>query len=190
MSKAAVSAGLIDINFCQLGITRLLLKLTLLVVCGRRHGDRPPQCPRSAPRRGDVFEAPLNDILEAAGTREVTGAGTQSGEEGEIEFCDLEIRCPRRPIPRSVRSGLGAPKGSKLIWNDGENEVAFGTFEGLAVYLSGIDLPDEVYEQSDLDFVCDELGRLFGDPAVSSHHWLAQRRPSPSLRSHPTIRLG
>jgi hypothetical protein len=44
--------------------------------------------------RGEVFEDPLDGILQAAGIGSITGGGTQLGEEGEIEFCDLEISVP------------------------------------------------------------------------------------------------
>lgn len=126
--------------------------------------------------RGEVFEDPLNEILEAAGTGEVTGGGTMLGEEGEIEFCDLEIMVPEATDAvlgaiREALEGLGAPKGSKLIWNDGASELEFGTFEGVAVYLNGTDLPDSVYEQSDINFVYDEFGRLLGDEGRVVSHW-------------------
>ena len=126
--------------------------------------------------RGEVFEDPLGDILEAAGAGKVTGGGTMLGEEGEIEFCDLEIMVPAATdaaigVIREALEGLGAPKGSRLIWNDGANDVEFGTFEGLAVYLNGTDLPEEVYAQSDVNFVYDELGRLLGNEGRVVSHW-------------------
>ena len=126
--------------------------------------------------RGEVFEDPLSDILQAAGIGEVTGGGTLLGEEGEIEFCDLEIMVPEATDAvlgaiREALEGLGAPKGSRLIWNDGANELKIGTFEGLAVYLNGTDLPDAVYEQSDASFVYEELGRLVGSEGRVVSHW-------------------
>lgn len=130
--------------------------------------------------RGEVFEDPLSDILQAAGIGEVTGGGTLLGEEGEIEFCDLEIMVPEATDAvlgaiREALEGLGAPKGSRLIWNDGANELEFGTFEGLAVYLNGTDLPDAVYEQSDASFVYEELGRLVGSEGRVVSHWNGPR---------------
>ena len=126
--------------------------------------------------RGEVFEDPLSDILQAAGIGEVTGGGTMLGEEGEIEFCDLEIMVPEATDAvlgaiRKALEGLGAPKGSRLIRNDGANELEFGTFEGLAVYPNGTDLPDAVYEQSDASFVYEELGRLVGSEGRVVSHW-------------------
>lgn len=130
--------------------------------------------------RGEVFEDPLSDLLQAAGIGEVTGGGTMLGEQGEIEFCDLEIMVPEATDAvlgaiREALEGLGAPKGSRLIWNDGANELEFGTFEGLAVYLNGTDLPDAVYEQSDASFVHEEFGRLVGSEGRVVSHWHGPR---------------
>lgn len=130
--------------------------------------------------RGDVFENPLKDILDAAGTGKVTGGGTMLGEEGEIEFCDLEIMVPEATDAalgaiRGALEGLGAPKGSKLIWNEGANELEFGTFEGLAVYLNGTDLPDAVYEQSDVNVVYEEFDKLVGSEGRVVSHWQGPR---------------
>jgi hypothetical protein len=132
---------------------------------------------RSQPMdRGDVFEDPLNQILQASGTGTVTGGGTMLGEDGEIAFCDLEIMLPAATDAaigalRRALEGLGAPRGSRLIWNDGANELAFGSCEGLAVYLNGTDLPDAVYETCDLNVVYEELGRLVGSGGRVVSHW-------------------
>jgi hypothetical protein len=71
--------------------------------------------------------------------------------------------------------GLGAPKGSRLIWNEGANELEFGTFEGLAVYLNGTDLPDAVYEQCDVNVVYEEFGKLVGSEGRVVSHWQGPR---------------
>ena len=55
---------------------------------------------------------------------------------------------------------LGAPKGSTLTIGAEKRDVAFGTTEGLAVYLNGTDLPAETYRQCDSNFVYSEFGRL------------------------------
>jgi hypothetical protein len=130
--------------------------------------------------RGEVFEDPLEEILRATGAGSVTGGGTMLGEDGEIEFCDLEIMLPAATDAaigalRRALEGLGAPRGSRLIWNDGANEVAFGSCEGLAVYLNGTDLPDAVYEECDLNVVYDEFGRLVGSAGRVVSHWQGPR---------------
>jgi len=133
--------------------------------------------------RAEVFEDPLDEILQAAGTGQVTGGGTMLGTDGEIEFCDLEITVPDATDAtldaiREALEGLGAPKGSRLIWNDGANELEFGTLEGLAVYLNGTDLPDAVYEQSDVNVVYDEFGKLVGSEGRVVSHWQGPREPA------------
>jgi hypothetical protein len=78
---------------------------------------------------------------------------------------------PRAQALRRALEGLGAPKGSRLIWNDGANELAFGSCEGLAVYLNGTDLPDAVYEECDLNVVYEEFGRLAGSEGRVVSQW-------------------
>lgn len=130
--------------------------------------------------RGDLFEDPLAELLQAAGRGKVTGGGTQLGEEGEIEFCDLEITVAGATDAtlealREALERLGAPKGSRLIWNEGANEIAFGACEGVAVYLNGTDLPASVYEACDVNVVYEELGRLVGSEGRVVSHWQGPR---------------
>jgi hypothetical protein len=130
--------------------------------------------------RLEVFEHPLDELLQATGTGMVTGGGTMLGDEGEIAFCDLELSVPEASDAvlgtiRKALEGVGAPKGSKLIWNDGANELDLGVAEGLAVYLNGTDLPDEVYEQSDVNVVYEELDRLVASEGRVVSHWEGPR---------------
>jgi hypothetical protein len=130
--------------------------------------------------RGEVFEDPLNEVLQASGTGDVTGGGTMLGADGEIAFCDLEIIVPAATDAalaaiRTALERLGAPKGSKMIWNDGADEAEFGTSEGLAVYLNGTDLPDAVYEQCGLDIVYEEFGKLVAGKGRVVSHWQGPR---------------
>jgi hypothetical protein len=130
--------------------------------------------------RLEVFEHPLDQLLQATGTGMVTGGGTMLGDEGEIAFCDLELSVPEASDAvlgtiRKALEGVGAPKGSKLIWNGGANELDLGVAEGLAVYLNGTDLPDEVYEQSDVNVVYEELDRLVASEGRVVSHWEGPR---------------
>ncbi len=50
--------------------------------------------------RGEPYEDPLDGLLSERGWGEVSGGGTQQGESGEIQFCDVEIahsQVPKRP---------------------------------------------------------------------------------------------
>ena len=132
--------------------------------------------------RGDFFEDPLGDILRAEGIGDVTGGGTQLADEpAGIEFCDLEILL-NKTTPEALAliteqlERLGVPKGSKLIVEAEENrEILFGTQEGLAVFINGVDLPDEVYESCPFDEFVDEMNKLMGEHGAYKGHWNGSR---------------
>jgi hypothetical protein len=124
--------------------------------------------------RGELFEDPLDEALQELGIGSVTGGGTQLSESGEVDYCDIEIDVAALD-ERSVQAiinlleGLGAPHGSKL--KAGEQELPFGNTEGLALYLNGTDLPDEVYKACDSNVVYTEVQRLIGDRGEIYSHW-------------------
>lgn len=127
--------------------------------------------------RGERYEDPLQEALEENGFAAVTGGGTMQSENGEIDFCgiDLDLFDVEQGVPFICQflSELGAPQGSKLQYTqDGEQvEVPFGFLEGLAVYFNGTDLPDEVYEQCDINEVYDEFNRLLGERGDIQGYW-------------------
>lgn len=51
--------------------------------------------------RGDRYEDPLQDALEANGWAEVTGGGTMQHSNGEIEYCgiDLDLKDVDKAVP-------------------------------------------------------------------------------------------
>lgn len=115
--------------------------------------------------RGEIFEDPLDEMLSKASKGEVIGGGTMQSQSGEIEYCDIEIEVLNSDEPtidfiKSSLEQIGVPKGSKITVEATESEIEFGTLEGLAIYLNGTDLDDEVYENSDSNFVFSELDRL------------------------------
>jgi len=121
--------------------------------------------------RLQLFEDPLDAMLEGAGIGEIMGGGTALSEDGEVEYGDLEITLhDPAALPSLIEAleQLGAPKGS-LIQREGEADLAFGVTEGLALYLNGLDLPDEVYEQCDSNYVFDQIvERIDGHGEVCS----------------------
>ena len=126
--------------------------------------------------RGELYEDPLDAVLQQHGLGRVTGGGTQLGENGEIAFCEVEVELAdlserALEILAGLLERLGAPKGSRLIVPSSEQEILFGTTEGLAIYLNGTDLPDEVYRDSDVNHVHAELGRLLGDGGKVHSYW-------------------
>ena len=127
--------------------------------------------------RGDLYEDPLMNALEENGYAEVTGGGTMQSETGEIEYCgiDLDIFNLEDGIPFicDFLATSGAPQGSKLQYelNGEQQEVPFGFLEGLAIYFNGSDLPDEVYENHDINDVYDEIHDLLGERGQIQGHW-------------------
>lgn len=132
-------------------------------------------------QRGEHFEDPLADVLKDLGVGELTGGGTQlTGDERGIEYCDLELSLTDtsdsalQAIVAALEE-LGAPKGSKLIVDGTGAETPFGAAEGLALFLNGADLPDEVYAACDVNFVIEELDRLMGENGKMKGHWEGER---------------
>jgi len=102
--------------------------------------------------RGERYEDPLNERLQAEGIGEVTGGGSQMDENFKIKHVDLEIYLADLDSAvsklRSFLEDLGAPKGSELIFeNDGkEIQIVFGSTEGIALVLDA-KLPPELWEK-------------------------------------------
>jgi hypothetical protein len=110
--------------------------------------------------RGERYEDPLDGVLRARRLGSVTGGGTLLGEDGEVAHCEIEVQLVEAS-PSSletittVMEHMGAPRGSCLVI-DGV-ETPLGAIEGLGLYLNGTDLPDEVYRDSDVNVVYDEI---------------------------------
>lgn len=127
--------------------------------------------------RGEHFEDALHDTLQEGGLGEVTGGGTQLADEpAGIEFCDLEIHvgAADEETIRSIMErleALGAPKGSKLILDSDGREIEFGANEGLAIYLNGVDLPDSVYAECDVNHVIEQMNAMMDDRGKFMSHW-------------------
>lgn len=127
--------------------------------------------------RGEHFEEPLADVMSELSLGEVTGGGTQlSGDDTGVSFCDIELTIPDagETAVQSLIAALeelGAPKGSKLIIGDKGAETPFGAHEGLALFLNGTQLPDEVYQSCDINHVIAELDLLMGEKGRFRSYW-------------------
>jgi len=127
--------------------------------------------------RGEQYEDPLGEALEESGYGQITGGGTMQSKEGEIEYCGLDIEL--FDLSKGVSficeflTKQGAPRGSKLQYEiEGKKiEVPFGEAEGLAIYLNGTDLPDEVYKECDVNEVVETISRLLADRGAIQGHW-------------------
>lgn len=128
-------------------------------------------------QRGEHFEDPLSEVLSDIGVGEVTGGGTQlTGDESGIGSCDVELSLTDASESAllaiiAALEELGAPKGSTLIVEATGAETPFGAAEGLALFLNGTGLPDEVYAECDVNFVIAEADRLMGEAGKVKGHW-------------------
>ena len=113
------------------------------------------------------YEDPLQEALEKANAGQVTGGGSQLNELGGIEYAEVEIELTNMDgavstVTQTLEKA-GAPKGSELIAaEDGRVLQTFGRNECLAIYLDGVNLPDEVYANLDFDAIVTEIGTAAG----------------------------
>lgn len=124
--------------------------------------------------RGERYEDPLDEQLGKRGLGHVSGGGTLQQQNGEIDVVDIELELhdagpETLDLVVQVLETMGAPRGSKLAYDGGER--AFGHNEGLAVYVNGTDLPDEVYETCDINVVIERFEELLGDAGAMHGHW-------------------
>ena len=128
--------------------------------------------------RGDVFEDPLDDVLQKGNLGSVTGGGTMQAADPSdgIKYIDLEI-CVQDDGPETQNTiiteleRLGAPKGSILRVEETGTEVSFGTFEGLLLSINGTDLSAEVYESSDINELIEDLRDALGESHAYMGYW-------------------
>jgi len=122
--------------------------------------------------RGDIYEDPLDEVLQEQKLGEVTGSGTQLNEDNKIEYCELEVSITgdvekTKKVIIDTLNEIGTPKGSKLIEENGE--TTFGNKEVMAVYFDNL-LAEEVYEKNDINDVLAELHDLLGGKGEMANH--------------------
>ncbi|MFD0794663.1 hypothetical protein ACFQZX_13635 [Mucilaginibacter litoreus] len=127
--------------------------------------------------RGELYEDPLDEFLKVKFYGEVSGGGTLQDVTGEIEYCDVEIKVNRKLSNAAIDDiinkleALGAPKGSKLIIEETGEQIPLGKLEGMAIYLDGINLSDEIYKNSDPGALAEEINSLIKSRADIVRHW-------------------
>ncbi len=131
--------------------------------------------------RGARYEDPLNELLAQKGLGKTDGGGTMQLPSGEILYIDVEIILNNltEGIPFVIEQleALGAPKGSILKIHDSEpsREIPFGKIEGVAVYLDGVNLPDEVYASCDVNVVIEEFNKRLDGHGEMQSYWQGPR---------------
>jgi hypothetical protein len=129
------------------------------------------------PTHRHELEDAFTEVCNQKGTKvDVVGGGTLLEDDGEVKSCDIEVELADRSdiniaSVREVLERMLAPKGSYLTVPDEDRRIEFGKHEGLGLYLNGTDLPDEVYENGDSNYVYSECERLIEDLGMVNSHW-------------------
>jgi hypothetical protein len=105
--------------------------------------------------RGIRYAEPLYEAL-GEDAISIVGEGSAFTKELGIEYVNLELELSDLSLIPTIIEILekqGAPKGSQLKFSnlDKKTTVEFGTSECLALFLDGVNLPDEVYQSTDID---------------------------------------
>ena len=66
---------------------------------------------------------------------------------------------------------IGIPKGSALLCTVPEIKIEVGTLEGLAFYVNGTDLPDEIYESCDINHVIEQMESVMNGIGRFYSYW-------------------
>jgi hypothetical protein len=131
--------------------------------------------------RGDVYEEPIDKFLKANKLGEICGGGTLLEKNGEILSCDIQMQLftenPEKELLNTIikkLEELGAPIGSKLVSENNNTKIEFGKLQGIALYLDGINLPDEVYRSADPFFLVSEIKKLAGIQTEVIREWTGE----------------
>jgi hypothetical protein len=109
--------------------------------------------------RSQRYEDPLTQALASRDLGMLTGSGTHLTPESEIGYVDLEIALANLngalDLVKQTLESQGAPVGSQLLFRRHgiDEEIPFGVQEGVAIYLDGVSLPNEVYERTNIQEV-------------------------------------
>ncbi len=132
--------------------------------------------------RGEHFEDPLESFLSSREDgASVVGGGTHLTNEYEPLTCDIEVEFRGDDVNAiaadiaGYMDSLGAPRGSAVRGEDGTILLAFGTTDGLALYLNGTDLHAEVYASSDSNELVEAVERVLGDSGRMLSFWEGPR---------------
>jgi hypothetical protein len=135
--------------------------------------------------RGELFEDPLEVLLTTRSLpAQIVGGGTLTSADGEPLSCDIELELGDDVGPGPTGDAValivdalreqGAPLGSTYRL-DGAGPVGFGVTEGLALYLNGTELPDEVYAASDVNDLIEAIEGALGAHGAMFSYWQGPR---------------
>ena len=133
---------------------------------------------RFQPQDRHELEDALDEVLEAQSLGQVDGGGTMQMASGEISYCDIEINLKdgkqeTLEVLARIVNHFGVPKGSQLQAE--ELDMPVGEQEGMAVYMNGTDLEDEVYQNCDINYAVDQMEALMEGMGRLYSYWEGPR---------------
>ena len=123
--------------------------------------------------RYEYYEKELTKFFKKGKLGMIDGGGTEFSEENGPMQCDIGIEyyVDKKVIMIQLLQKLPAPVGSKLTFIGLEEEYEIGDLEGVAIYLNGTDLDNDIYENCDVDYVVSEIANLIGDEFAFFSSW-------------------
>lgn len=133
--------------------------------------------------KAKAYAQPLAAFLEAKAYGEIAGGGTAKEEQGEILFCDIQIELAAEKLNYDMVHDIiqhlencGAPKGSKIIVEETNEEILFGKKEGMALYLDSSTLEYYEADGNDIDFIQKEMYKLTNAEQNADRYWEDDRK--------------
>ncbi len=134
---------------------------------------------RLLPLDREPLDDTLDKILKKLKIGKTDGGGTLVSKGGEIINCDIELSINKRSFDGDIIKAmdklsqivdvLGVPKESKLICGDIIRSV--GRLEGLAFYANGTELPAEVYQNCDINYVIEQMEKCMDGVGRFYSYW-------------------
>lgn len=122
--------------------------------------------------RGEIFEDMFEDMFSRFDIGEINGGGSLLMPSGEVEKCDIDMTIYKNkltPFISLLKRIDIIPKGSKLIIDGEITEI--GSAFGIAIYLNGTELSEEVYKNNDINQLIEELDKKLEGLAQRLSHW-------------------
>lgn len=125
--------------------------------------------------RGTLYEDVIEKWLKRKRSGKITGSGTMQDANQEITGCMIEmsIKPAKQQEVLAFLQQMPLPKGS--FWQTETENVEIGKLEGLALYLNGVDLPQEVYESCDVNDLIEMLEKSLDGKGEFYSYWVGDQ---------------
>ncbi len=124
--------------------------------------------------RGELYREPLEDFFENNDLGEVSGGGTLLQENGQPEYCELElsIKDTSDEVINKLKKGIDSivPKGS-ILFLENNKEMNVGILEGVAVNLNHSKAPENLLDEIDFQEMWENFDNAIGEDGEMHDEW-------------------